>query len=141
MKLQYTNMHTEHIIILHEQAWAVPAVAFLLPGSSSSKRGTLSPPACRPPLERRQWEIQRAVERIAAPWRRFSLTNPGDCADLLYEHLALPPPPSAAVGKHGDRSTKVLNAVTGKHGDRSTNLFGACHGWLNPSVSSFDISC
>jgi len=65
---------------------------------------------CRPPLERKLAELQReaeAIAELAGPFRKFSLGNNGDCQDLLYVHLALPPPPSAKKLKNGDRSTAV----------------------------------
>lgn len=55
-------------------------------------------------------ELERQAGRIAAltaPFRKFSLGNTGDCQDLLYEHLKLPPPPAARLLKNGDRSTAV----------------------------------
>ena len=55
-------------------------------------------------------ELQAEAERLVAavkPWRPFSLAAAEDCAELLYEHLQLPPPPSATLGRRGKRSTKV----------------------------------
>jgi hypothetical protein len=46
------------------------------------------------------------------PWRPFSLAVPEDCSDLLYEHLALPPPPSATLGRRGKRSSKVWSQLS-----------------------------
>jgi hypothetical protein len=51
-------------------------------------------------------EADRLVEAIK-PRRPFSLADAEDCSELLYEHLQLPSPPSATLGRRGKRSTKV----------------------------------
>jgi hypothetical protein len=70
----------------------------------------LSALPCRPPLKRRVKELQAEAEQLVMavkPWRPFSLAVPEDCSELLYEHLQLPPPPSATLGRRGKHSTKV----------------------------------
>lgn len=60
---------------------------------------------CRAALNRRKAELEKEAEILAG--MPFNLAAPGECSNVLFTRLRLPPPAGAKRLKNGTFSTKV----------------------------------